>query len=81
MDMLERGVVDGSRAVIQRGHEHLEAMGQMMVAIGIEPTLRRGFAILTRLGGPVVRSAAELRPGDRLTARLADGSVVMVVGE
>jgi exodeoxyribonuclease VII large subunit len=81
MDMLERGVVDGSRAVIQRGHEHLEAMGQVMVAIGIEPTLRRGFAILTRLGGPVVRSAAELRPGDRLTARLADGSVVMVVGE
>jgi exonuclease VII large subunit len=43
--------------------------------------LRRGFAILSRLDGPVVRSTGELRPGDRVTARLADGSVVMVVEE
>jgi exodeoxyribonuclease VII large subunit len=54
-------------------------MGEMFEAIGVEPTLRRGFAILSRLDGPVVRSTGELRPGDRVTARLADGSVVMVV--
>jgi exodeoxyribonuclease VII large subunit len=81
IDTLERGVVDGSRSVVQRGREHLDAMGQMLEAIGVDPTLRRGFAILTRHGGWVVRSAAELRPGDRLTARLADGSVVLVVEE
>jgi exodeoxyribonuclease VII large subunit len=54
-------------------------MGEVLGAIGVEPTLRRGFAILTRPDGPVVRSAAELRPGDRVMARLADGSVVMAV--
>jgi exodeoxyribonuclease VII large subunit len=81
IDTLERGVVDGSRSLVQRGREHLDAMGQMLEAIGVEPTLRRGFAILTRDRGPVVRSAAELRTGDRLTARLADGSVVLVVEE
>jgi exodeoxyribonuclease VII large subunit len=79
IDTLERGVVEGSRSVVQRGREHLDAMGQMLEAIGVDPTLRRGFAILTRHGGPVVRSVTELTPGDRLTARLADGSVVLVV--
>jgi exodeoxyribonuclease VII large subunit len=79
VDMLERGVAEGSRAVIDRGRQHLDSMGQMLEAIGVEPTLRRGFAILTRTEGSVVRSATELRPGDRLTARLADGSVVLVV--
>jgi exodeoxyribonuclease VII large subunit len=79
IDNLERSVIDGSRAAVQRRREQLEAMGEMFEAIGVEPTLRRGFAILSRLDGPVVRSTGELRPGDRVTARLADGSVVMVV--
>jgi exodeoxyribonuclease VII large subunit len=81
IDVLERGVADGSRSAVQRGRVHLDAMGQMLEAIGVEPTLRRGFAILTRPGGRVVRSASELGPGDRLTARLADGSVELVVEE
>jgi exodeoxyribonuclease VII large subunit len=81
IDNLERGVVDGSRAAIQRRREQLDSMGEMFEAIGVEPTLRRGFAILGRPGGSVVRSARELRPGDRVSARLADGSVVMVVEE
>jgi exodeoxyribonuclease VII large subunit len=79
IDDLERGVVELSRAAIQRSRGHLDAMGEVLGAIGVEPTLRRGFAILTRPDGPVVRSAAELRPGDRVMARLADGSVVMAV--
>jgi exodeoxyribonuclease VII large subunit len=81
IDVLERGVADGSRSAVQRGRVHLDAMGQMLEAIGVEPTLRRGFAILTRPGGRVVWSASELGPGDRLTARLADGSVELVVEE
>jgi exodeoxyribonuclease VII large subunit len=81
IDVLKRGVADGSRSAVQRGRVHLDAMGQMLEAIGVEPTLRRGFAILTRPGGRVVRSASELGPGDRLTARLADGSVELVVEE
>jgi exodeoxyribonuclease VII large subunit len=81
IDNLERVVVDGSRAAIQRRREQLDAMGEMFEAIGVEPTLRRGFAILSRSGGPIVRSAGELRAGDRVTARLADGSVAMVVEE
>jgi exodeoxyribonuclease VII large subunit len=79
IDDLERTIIEGSRAAIQRSREHVDAMGEMFEAIGVEPTLRRGFAILIRSEGPVVRSAADLRPGDRVTARLADGSVSLEV--
>ena len=56
-------------------------MAEVFDAIGVEPTLKRDFAILTRSDGPVVRSARDLNAGDRLTARLADGSVRLVVEE
>jgi exodeoxyribonuclease VII large subunit len=81
IDNLERGVADLSRSAIQRRREHLDAMGEMFHAIGVEPTLRRGFAILSRPDGPVVRTAGELKQGDRIQARLADGSVELVVGQ
>jgi exodeoxyribonuclease VII large subunit len=51
----------------------------MFAAIGVEPTLRRGFAVVTRPNGSVVRSAGELGEGDRVVVKLADGSVPMVV--
>lgn len=79
IDHIERGLAEGARSKIQRGREQLGAMGEMFEAIGVEPTLRRGFAILARPDGRVVRSAREMTPGDRVTARLADGSVVLVV--
>ena len=41
--------------------------------------LGRGYSLTTAADGSVVRDAASLRPGDRLTTRLARGSVVTVV--
>ncbi|MGH8871719.1 MAG: exodeoxyribonuclease VII large subunit [Acidimicrobiia bacterium] len=76
---LEKGVVEGSRSTIQRHGEHLDAHAEMFVAIGVEPTLRRGFALVTRPDGSVVRTAGELILGDRVVTRMADGSVGMVV--
>src|SRR3546814_5862283 len=43
-------------------------------AIGVEPTLRRGFALVTRPDGSVVRSAGSLRSGDLVAVLLADRS-------
>ncbi|MCW0449602.1 hypothetical protein NB705_003183 [Xanthomonas sacchari] len=38
--------------------------------------MARGYSILTRVDdGSVVRSAAQVAPGDRLRARLADGEL------
>lgn len=41
--------------------------------------LGRGYSLTTAADGSVVRDAAALRPGDRLTTRLASGSVISVV--
>jgi exodeoxyribonuclease VII large subunit len=78
---LEKGVVEGSRSGIQRHRDHLVGFTEMFAAIGVEPTLRRGFALVTRRDGSVVRSAGELYRGDRVVVRMADGSVGMVVEE
>jgi exonuclease VII large subunit len=51
----------------------------MFAAIGVEPTLRRGFAVVTRPEGTVVRSVGELNAGERVLVHMTDGSVAMVV--
>lgn len=81
LDYLNQGVVDGSRLVVRRQREHLGGLAEMFDAIGIEPTLGRGFALVERPSGGVVRSVAELAAGDRVTVRMADGSVGVVVEE
>jgi exodeoxyribonuclease VII large subunit len=44
-----------------------------------QATLDRGYAVLTRDGGQVVRAPRAVTPGERLTARLAEGSVAVEV--
>ncbi|HJQ91108.1 MAG TPA: exodeoxyribonuclease VII large subunit [Acidimicrobiia bacterium] len=81
IDLLEQGVIEGSRTGLQRHRDHLSVLAEMFAAIGVGPTLRRGFALVTRPDGSVVRSAGELATGDRVAVRLADGSVMVVVEE
>jgi exodeoxyribonuclease VII large subunit len=78
---LEKGVVEGSRSAMQRHRDRLARYTEVFAAIGVEPTLRRGFALVTRPGGSVVRGAGELSRGERVVVRMADGSVGMVVEE
>ena len=64
-----------ARRAVARQREMLEGLAEMMDALGVESTLRRGFAIVTAGDGSVVRSAADVRPGQRLSIRFADGTV------
>jgi len=64
------------RARLQQSSARLELAARGLHAVSPLATLERGFAILTRAdGGPLVRHAAELAPGDAFVARLADGTV------
>ena len=56
----------------------LERAVLRMQTAGPMETMKRGYAILSR-DGAVVRSTAALKPGDRLTVRLADGRVQTLV--
>jgi exodeoxyribonuclease VII large subunit len=48
-------------------------------AVSPSATLQRGYAIVQRADGHVVRAGAEVRPGDPLRVRLAEGSLAATV--
>lgn len=83
-DLLENlgsGVVDAARSILSRNRELLDSYAQMVATVGIEPTLKRGFAVVSRLDGSPVRAAASLVSGEKVIVRMADGKVGMTVEE
>jgi exodeoxyribonuclease VII large subunit len=54
-----------------------------LTALGPAATLARGYAIVQRVTDdavfPVLRSVGDVRPGDRLRVRVADGAVPATV--
>jgi exodeoxyribonuclease VII large subunit len=53
--------------------QRLELAARALNAVSPLATLDRGYAIVADAGGKVLRDAAALIPGDRVTARLARG--------
>jgi exodeoxyribonuclease VII large subunit len=54
----------------------LDSLARQLEAISAQSVLRRGFTITTRKnGGLALRSAGEIKPGDRLLTRFADGQI------
>jgi exodeoxyribonuclease VII large subunit len=75
------------RGAVLRGLDRravdLEHARARLAALGPAATLARGYAIVQRVTDdpvlPVLRSAAEVAPGDRLRVRVADGVVAATV--
>ena len=76
-------------ALAERGRRRLEAMldraddgvahtRARLLALSPAATLRRGYAIVQRADGAVVRAAAQVAPGERLTLRLAEDQLTAV---
>jgi exodeoxyribonuclease VII large subunit len=72
---LRSSIADEARRALHQHRQVLDGMEEMLDALGVESTLRRGFAIVTAVDGRVIRSAREVAPGQRLRVRFADGSV------
>jgi exodeoxyribonuclease VII large subunit len=58
---------------LQRDALHLRGLARSLHAISPLATVARGYAILQRRDGGIVRSVADVASGDALQARLADG--------
>ncbi|KQR10775.1 MULTISPECIES: exodeoxyribonuclease VII large subunit [Xanthomonas] len=72
------------QAAMQRRLQHdqlrLRGLVRSLEAVSPLATVARGYAIVTRpADGSVVRSAADVTPGERLRAQLADGSIAVRV--
>ncbi|WP_161963896.1 exodeoxyribonuclease VII large subunit [Xanthomonas arboricola] len=72
------------QAAMQRRLQHdqlrLRGLVRSLEAVSPLATVARGYAIVTRpADGSVVRSSADVAPGERLRAQLADGSITVRV--
>ncbi len=64
-----------TQARLDRERQQCAARRETLAALDPSAVLRRGYALLRDPGGAIVRSAAEVQPGDRLVVRLGDGEV------
>src|SRR5690606_17683867 len=65
--------------VLQRDALKLRALAGALETCSPLATVARGYSILTTGEGALVQSTAQLAPGERLHARLRDGSVELAV--
>src|SRR5699024_6406395 len=82
LPMLQRTLEEQRRRLhnaIMQQLEHrrttLASSGRALHAVSPLATLDRGYAIVFDAEGGIVRSSARVATGDKLTARLADGSM------
>jgi exodeoxyribonuclease VII large subunit len=61
-------LIEGKAAALRTARTALNALGPSQI-------LERGYAIVRITDGPVLRRAADTKPGDPLTVMLADGTV------
>ena len=65
-----------ARAALSGRRSRVSALERALGAFGPQATLERGYSILLRdVDRQVVRNASEVRPGERLHARLAHGAL------
>ncbi|MEN5116863.1 exodeoxyribonuclease VII large subunit [Luteimonas sp. TWI662] len=60
---------------LQRDALHLRGLVRSLEAVSPLATIARGYSILQRDDGRIVRSTADAAPGDRLDARVGDGTL------
>lgn len=80
LNTLRADVTHTSKGILERRRSELSALSEWFKVVDVEPTLRRGFAIVTDTAGrQVIRSVTSTAPGDSLTIRFADGTVEVTV--
>ncbi|XSG80978.1 MAG: exodeoxyribonuclease VII large subunit [Methyloligella sp. ZOD6] len=78
---LERQARRGMAAEIALKRRRLEEQAKLLVSLGPQNVLARGFALVRDEAGEVVRKAANVRPGTGLDLQFADGHLGAVAGK
>jgi exodeoxyribonuclease VII large subunit len=60
---------------LQRRAEHADALGHKLELVSPQAVLGRGYAIVRREAGEIVRRPAQVSPGERLQVLLAEGRI------
>ena len=76
---LEADFVQQTRQRLAREHERLERLALRLELLDPQQVLQRGYALLSDASGHVLTSARAANPGDAVRARLADGTLDLLV--
>ena len=82
LDELQHRIGIASERYVRSQHDKLATLAGKLEALSPLRVLSRGYAISTSLReGKILKSSAEVSPGDRVETRLAQGSFVATVEE
>ena len=82
LDSLATRLRRGIETVRSREHQHLDALARHLAALSPQHVLRRGYSITTRKrDGSIVRAPADVKPGEKIVTRLAEGQIESVVDD
>ena len=70
-----------ARRRLEIAQTRLDMLAKTLAAVGPEATLQRGYAIVTREGGAIVRDAGRLAIGESVSVRVARGGFSADVSE
>jgi exodeoxyribonuclease VII large subunit len=79
LDRLQGGFARAGRHYVSTRLERLEAMRGKLTALSPLGVLERGYALVFDADGNLVRGVKDLKKGQTMTTRLADGSVASTI--
>ncbi len=81
LDELQRRALTAVLHRLRVQHTHLGGLEQRLLALNPMAILQRGYAIVSRVDGEVVRSVCQVNCGDRLRVRVSDGDFGVQVSD
>ena len=75
---LEVRIANAAKLALQGSRLKVQSLETRLAALDPALQLRRGFSLTYSSDGHLLRSIADIRPGDTITTRLADGDVAAV---
>ena len=78
---LQKDLFHAGAACLTTPHRRLSALAASLDALSPLKVLGRGYSMLTNEDGEIIRSSAEVSPGEQIKATLAQGQLVCTVNE
>jgi exodeoxyribonuclease VII large subunit len=73
---LGRRLQQGMRQIIDRREKQLKHLEAILRTLGPDSSLQRGYSITFDEQGAILRHTENIEPGQKITTRLASGSIV-----
>ena len=81
VDYVQHRLMAAFSETVQRKHRRFASLTAKLDAMSPLKVLARGYSMASDGQGTLLRSVKQIKPGDRLTVRFADGSAAAVVEE